>query len=51
MRLISGGGSHVFERLGDEYFRQWYVQRMLPYGTGISYKPTMHLIYIVFLIK
>ena len=20
-----------------EYFRRWYVQRMLPYGTGISY--------------
>ena len=28
--------------LGDEYF-SWYVQLMLPYGTGIS-------LYIVFLI-
>ena len=23
-----------FERLGDEYFSWWYVQPMLPYGTG-----------------
>ena len=22
------------ERLGDEYFSWWYVQHMLPYGTG-----------------
>ena len=27
----------VFERLLDEYFRRWCVQRMLPYGTDISY--------------
>ena len=25
-----------FEQLGDEYFRWWYVQHMLPYGTGFS---------------
>ena len=25
----------LFERLGDEYFSWWYVQHMLPYGTGI----------------
>ena len=24
-----------FERLGDEYSSWWYVQHMLPYGTGI----------------
>ena len=32
---IPFGKSHLW--LGDEYFRRWYVQRMLPYGTGISY--------------
>ena len=36
-----------FERLGDKYFSCWYVQHMLPYGTGIS---LYAFIYIVFLI-
>ena len=25
-----------FERLGHGYFCRWYVQQMLPFGTGIS---------------
>ena len=24
------------KRLGDEYFSWWYVQHMLPYGTGLK---------------
>ena len=27
----------LFERFGDEYFSWWYVQHMLPYGTGIVF--------------
>ena len=36
-QALLSGSFVVIERLGEEYFRRWYVQRMLPYATGISY--------------
>ena len=35
--LLLEGQSDRFERLGDDYFSWWYVQDMLPHGTGISF--------------
>ena len=29
------GSCLLFKWLGDEYFSWWYVQRVLPFGTGI----------------
>ena len=38
-----------FERLGDEYVSWWYLQHMLPYGSGISLYQFMHLYSIFYL--
>ena len=34
--VLCGSCFIFFERLGDEYFSWWYVQHMLPCGTGIN---------------
>ena len=50
MAVVGG----FFERLGDAYFRWWYVQLMLSYDTGMSLYAfiysILYILYIVYLI-
>ena len=37
----------VVERLGNEYVNWWYVQRMLPYGTGINDPLCIYIVVLI----
>ena len=36
--------------IGDEYFSWWYVQLMLPYGTGISFYASIYVSFAIVLV-